>query len=137
MDTGPLETVLGTLFWPMMILVMISPLKPRLTVKTKRGTVTLRLKESWTCLLIMAMAMMKLIVDLVHLSFGWAVFDIVVLLLYARFYRYAKDDEDKDDEDKKRKRVAKQVGEKSKALVRALVRNLKPSPAPRPVPVRN
>lgn len=137
MDTGPLEMVLSAMFWPTIIFLMLAPLKIRLTVKTKRGTMTLRLKESWACLTVMVMAMMGLLVDIAHGNAPRIVFDIAVLLLYARFYRYAKDDEDKDDEDRKGKRVARQLGEKSKARVRALVRNLKPAPAPRPVPVRN
>jgi hypothetical protein len=106
-------------------------------MKIRRRKVTLRLKESWACLTVMVMAMMGLLVDIAHGNAPRIVFDIAVLLLYSRFYRYAKDDEDKDDEDRKGKRVARQLGEKSKARVRALVRNLKPSPAPRPVPVRN
>lgn len=135
MDTGPLELLLGWMFWPMLALMLLTPIKFKITVKDK--TFVLRLKQSWTCLMVMVAFTMKLIVDVVHGHLFGVVLDVLLLLIYSRFYRYAKDDEDKDDEDRKGKRAARQFGEKSKARIRELVRSLKPSPAPRPLPVRN
>lgn len=131
-----LHTIAGALFPLMMLCVVLGIFG--LTITLKSG-VELKVRVSWGYLLAVLEELLHFIANLALGNLRGAVAAGLLTMfwafLYVKFREY--EDEDNDDDDGSRRRASKVLGDKAKARLRQIVSRLKPSPAPRPLPVRN
>lgn len=129
-----LHTIAGALFPLMMLCVVLGIVG--LTITLKSG-VELKVRVSWGYLLAVLEELLHFIANLALGNLRGAVAAGLLTMFWAFFYVKFKEYEDNDDDDGSRRRASKVLGDKAKARLRQIVSRLKPSPAPRPLPVRN